>query len=451
MKTIHNRIGASLALLLLGASLAGCGSTAEKPKEGAAAPATSEPASDQPVVTEPITLTFYRFYAGLSDKEYNEYFVQPLQKKYPNVTLKFIYSSLTGPLSAENILVSGENPDLIYTSNYSLPIFKQLKMQENLTPMIQKTKFDMKRFDPAILEALSKYSDDGNTYAVPFSLNFAPLFYNKDIFDKFGVPYPKDQSTWDDIIALQKQLTRMDNGVQFRGIVSPVAKQFGDQLALAYADNKTKKATLQTEQWKKALDVLKRLYEIPGATESADKLPTDTKTFFQDQTTAMYTNWADSALGNLTDLADKGKPMNWDMTTYPSFTDAPGIGRRVDFHLMMVSPTSKHKELVFDIIRYLTSEEIQLNMTKNARMTALNNEAMKKQFGESLPVMKGKNLTGALKTKMAGITPSDYDVPVSGIVNKAGSSVALNKKDVNTALRDAQEEADKAIASEAIK
>ena len=143
--------------------------------------------------------------------------------------------------------------------------------------------------------------------------------------------------------------------------------------------------------------------------------------------------------------------MNWDMTTYPSFADAPGIGRRVDFHLMMVSPTSKHKELVFDIIRYLTSEELQLNMTKNARMTALNNEAMKKQFGESLPVMKGKNLAGALKTKMAGITPSDYDVPVSGIVNKAGSSVALNKKDVNTALRDAQEEADKAIASEAIK
>jgi multiple sugar transport system substrate-binding protein len=118
---------------------------------------------------------------------------------------------------------------------------------------------------------------------------------------------------------------------------------------------------------------------------------------------------------------------------------------------MMVSPTSKHKELVFDMIRYVTSEANQLEMTKNARMTALDNAGMKARFGENLKVMQGKNLTAALKTKSAAVNPSDYDVPVSGLVNKAGTNVGTNKKDINTALREAQEEADKLIAAEAAK
>jgi multiple sugar transport system substrate-binding protein len=440
---------------MLGSLLSGCGSEAKNTKAadknaGAAqATAKDEALTDTPVMTEPINLTFYKFYVGLTDKEFDQYFVQPLKKKYPNVTLTLVNSGLTGPLAPENILVAGVEPDLIFTSNYSFSIFKNLKMNQNLNSYIEKTKFDLNRFDPAVVESLKKYNDDG-VYAIPFSVNIAPLFYNKDIFNKFAVEYPKDQSTWDEIVTLQKKLVRNEGGVQYRGIVPPVAKQFGDQLVLSYADNATKKATLETEQWKKVLGLVKQFYEVPGMLDG-DKLPTDTKTFFEQQTTAMYTNWADTALANLTNLDAKGQPMNWDMTTYPSFSDAKGIGRRVDFHLMMMSSTSKHKDLIFDIMRYMTNETIQLDMTKNARMTALNKEEIKKNYAQSFKIIEGKNLAAALKFKSAGVKPSDYDAPVSGLVNKAGSDVATNKKDINTALRTAQEEANKLIAEESAK
>ena len=437
------------------AALAGCGgksadggSNSGAAAVGANASGSAAPSDDSgSKYTEPVTLTFYQFYAGLSDKELDQYFIQPLKKKFPNVTLKKIYSGLQGPLDAYNILASGENPDLIYTSNYSLPIFKDAKLQEKLDDYIKKNKFDMSKFDPVILDTLKKYNSDG-TYAIPFSVNVAPLFYNKAIFDKFAVPYPKDQSTWDDIVELNNRLTRQDGGVQYRGIIPPVAKQLGDQLALTYA--KDNKATINNDQWKKVLELYQRFFTNQAMLDNG-KIPEDKKMFFEQQTSAMYTNWADSALATLSGMAEKGQPMNWDMTTYPAFKESPGIGRRVDFHLMMVSPTSKHKDLVFEIIAYVTSEEIQMDMTKNARMTALNNNEIKKHYAENFDIMKGKNMNAIINNKSAGINPSDYDVELSGYVNQAGYDVALGRKDINTALRERQEQGDKYIAEQLAK
>lgn len=404
--------------------------------------------STNPKNNEPVNLTFYRYYAGLSDAEFDQYFVQPIQKKYPNVTLTPIYSGKTGSLDPDNILASGESPDIIYTSNYSLATFKRVQMSTNLTEFIQKNKFNMNQFDPIIIDALKKYDESGEFHAIPFSLSFAPLFYNKSIFDKFGVSYPKEQSTWDDIIELNRSLTRMDSGVQYRGIVPPVVKQFGDQLSLTYADDKTKKATVNNEPWKKVLQLYQQFYETTGMLDGDGKMPKDTTNFFENQTAAMFSNWANDALVKLIDLEEKGRGLDWDMTTYPSFKEAPGIGRRVDFHLLMMSQTSKHKDLVFDIISHIASEEIQMNMTRNARMTSLNNPEMKKHYGEELKIMEGKNLEAALKFTSAVVNPSDFDVPISDRLNSAGYDVALGRKDINTALREAQEAADKLIAEE---
>jgi multiple sugar transport system substrate-binding protein len=79
--------------------LVGCGG--KSPESGAnTAPAGNNAPTDDSGSknNEPVTLTFYQFYAGLSDKELDQYFIQPLKKKFPNVTLKKIYSGLQGPL-----------------------------------------------------------------------------------------------------------------------------------------------------------------------------------------------------------------------------------------------------------------------------------------------------------------------------------------------------------------
>ncbi len=52
---------------------------------------------------------------------------------------------------------------------------------------------------------------DGKHYGLPFATNCTALFYNKDILDKAGVPYPDENTTWDEFHEMAKKLT--DYGV----------------------------------------------------------------------------------------------------------------------------------------------------------------------------------------------------------------------------------------------
>ena len=49
---------------------------------------------------------------------------------------------------------------------------------------------------------------DGIQYGFPLSLQINVLFYNKNIFDRFGVPYPHDAMTWEEFAHTAKRVTR---------------------------------------------------------------------------------------------------------------------------------------------------------------------------------------------------------------------------------------------------
>jgi multiple sugar transport system substrate-binding protein len=430
----------TIAAVLAAAVATGCSNT--EPKDSAANPVPAK---------EPVSLTLFRYYAGLTEQEFDQYIAKPVKSKFPHVTINFVSAKTTNASELEQMLASGDQADIIFTSNYSLPVVIKMGLAETLDESMKKADMKLDRFEPSVVDALAKYGTAGNTYAVPFSLNFAALLYNKDVFDRFGVPYPKEMSTWDDILELSKKLTRMDGTTQFRGIIMPAIKQVGDQLSLAYADKEKHKATIHNDEWKQVFEFMAPFYAIPGASDNG-KTPAALKTFMEDRTLAMNAEWISNAIGPLTELEKNGQPVNWGMTTYPSFKGRPGIGRAVDFHLMTVSKTSKHKQLVFEILNALAGEEVQTTITKNGRLTVLNNDAIKNQFGGELAVMKGKDLTAALKSKPARmVTPTDYDVISSTLLAQGLSSMLANKKDLNTALRDAQEAADKKIAEERAK
>lgn len=52
---------------------------------------------------------------------------------------------------------------------------------------------------------------DGKHYGLPFATNCTALLYNRDLFDKAGVKYPDENTTWDEFHEMAKKLTK--NGV----------------------------------------------------------------------------------------------------------------------------------------------------------------------------------------------------------------------------------------------
>ena len=53
---------------------------------------------------------------------------------------------------------------------------------------------------------VDSYKIDGKTYAVPYRQDSWVMFYNKDLFQKAGVPIPDGSWTWDDYVAALKKL-----------------------------------------------------------------------------------------------------------------------------------------------------------------------------------------------------------------------------------------------------
>ena len=66
---------------------------------------------------------------------------------------------------------------------------------------------DFSDFAPSLFD---QASFKGNIYYIPISWNNIMINYNRDLFDKAGVAYPKEGWTWDDFRATAKALTVKD-------------------------------------------------------------------------------------------------------------------------------------------------------------------------------------------------------------------------------------------------
>ena len=62
-------------------------------------------------------------------------------------------------------------------------------------------------------ELANIYVRDGQHYGLPNEFNINTIFYNTELFDQAGVPYPDGTWTWDEFVDVAKQLTDVENGI----------------------------------------------------------------------------------------------------------------------------------------------------------------------------------------------------------------------------------------------
>lgn len=70
--------------------------------------------------------------------------------------------------------------------------------------------FDLADFYPPAIEGWGMYG--GRIYGIPGDVDIYAMYYNKTMFDKYGVPYPDETWDWEKCLWAAKQLTRDTNG-----------------------------------------------------------------------------------------------------------------------------------------------------------------------------------------------------------------------------------------------
>lgn len=180
------------AAMLMG--MAGCGS------DGGSSGAGSDGKNED----GKIVLNFYEH----SDSEpYLQQFVDAYEAQNPNVEINMtIISNDDYDNKIKVMLAGGGDVDVFWLRSGSAA--RQLAGDGALLPLnelCEKNGVDTSVYG----ECQTAYELDGETYGLATTKSAWMLFYNKDLFDAAGIPYP-EAMTWDEYTELAKSLTTDD-------------------------------------------------------------------------------------------------------------------------------------------------------------------------------------------------------------------------------------------------
>ncbi len=447
-----------LLVLIFCLTLSAC---SESTETGGATPApaptqTPPETKEQPAATkeepeekvekpqEPVELIFYS-----QVPDYDEYFMETfgnlIVENFPHVTPAHLKASTN---ALKDVVVTGQPIDIMFMSIGQADSLTSNGYQYDISDLIKQYDFDLSHIEPTALE-LQRGFAEGGLYGLPVFTNTLGLFYNIDLFDKFGVEYPRDGMTWPELMELAASLARTDEGIQYRGLgMSPSANIVLNQYSAAYIDPQTKRNAFLTEPFMNAFKLLTDVAFIPGngLTEDTWSLGAQQNLFIKDQTTAMFLHFVVYALSFFQDQ------LNWDIAAYPQLPEEPGMGAQTYPTYFYVTQTSEHKEQAFEVIAYMTSPEFQNHLARRGMLPILKDtvEGMK-EFGQDVDYLRGKNVQALIPERFAPSALSSVEVvraqsPGHSAFFDAYKNMVLEMKDFNTALREAGEAYDQQLA-----
>ncbi len=267
----------------------------------------------------------------------------------PDIKIDFLHIPQNYFQKIHLLFASNTAPDVVFINNQYLPIYVNAGVLEDLTPYDNIFKFnDFYKNSTAALSYNSKI------YAVPRDVSNLVIYYNKDIFDKYNVPYPSDNWTYDEFLTTAKKLTHLPQtfGISFEEeplFYLPYLMSFGLDTVPDFNDETTQKGL------KIYADLRNKYHIAPQKDESASA--TMAQMFLQGKL-AMHLSGRWLVPKYRTDAK-----FNWDVTEFPKGSSGSIVP--TDASGWAVPKASKHKQQAFKLVKYLSSKQSSEKFTQS--------------------------------------------------------------------------------------
>ncbi len=261
-------------------------------------------------------------------------------------------------------LETKEAADVMWMNVY-LTKYAAAEVVKPLDEYIQKDKLDLSQY---IEGRVNAYNLDGKQYALPKGLDTVFVAYNKEIFDRYGIEYPKEGWTWDDMRTMAAEMR--DKIKEAGGKEYPIVMELDDQPSWMnfvvqnggnYISEDGKTTGMGMDQSVEAIqnmvDLMNEELMAPYTVLSETK---GTDLFISGQGGIVFIgSWKASVLENST----IGMNGNIGLIQMPSLNGSNssvlgGLG-------YCLSATSKHPDEAWELIKYITSEESLYNEAIN--------------------------------------------------------------------------------------
>jgi sn-glycerol 3-phosphate transport system substrate-binding protein len=302
-------------------------------------------------------------------------------------------------------------------------------------------------FYPAFME---NSQTGGKTYGIPFQRSTPVLYWNKDAFKAAGLDPDVAPATWEEMVDFGKKLVKKDAsgkvtqwGVRipssgfpywlFQGLTTE------NDVILANAEgNKTNFDDPKVVEALQYLIDLSKKHEVmaPGIIEWG----ATPKAFFEGQTAMMWTS-----TGNLTNVRNNA-PFDFGVAMLPANKRRGAPTGGGNFYLFKGASDEQTKAAV-DFVKWITAPEQSSKWTIATgyvapRPATWDTETMKAYTADFAPALVARD-----QLEFAVAELSTYqNQRVTGIFNDALAAAITGQKDAETALKEAQAQADEILA-----
>ena len=257
------------------------------------------------------------------------------EKENPDIKVDFMHIPQNYFQKIHLLFASNTAPDVIFINNLYLPIYANAGLLEELNTD--------DNFYPQSLNALSW---QGKLYAIPRDVSNLVIYYNKDMFLKKHIPFPKQNWTFDNFLQTSKKLTDKNTfGISFEEdplFYLPYLMSNGG----GFLPEEIKKAESQ-EAINFYADLRNKYHTAPKKNESASA--TMAQLFLQERI-GMYL----SGRWMVPKLREEAS-FDWDIAQFPKGTKGSIV--QLDASGWAISKSSKHKAEALKLINYLSDEK----------------------------------------------------------------------------------------------
>ena len=137
---------------------------------------------------------------------YYDALINAYEAANPDVNIEVIDLGSADYQTALQIQLSGGGSDFDVVAVKDIPGYNNLVkagLLQDLTPLAERDGVDTAAYG-GIVEQVSV---DGKFYELPFRSDFWVIFYNKDLFDAAGVPYPDNDMTFEEYDQIARAVT----------------------------------------------------------------------------------------------------------------------------------------------------------------------------------------------------------------------------------------------------
>lgn len=270
------------------------------------------------------------------------------EKENPNIRIDFLHIPQNYFQKIHLLFASNLAPDVIFINNQFLPVYANAGVLESLNGY---NIFNFPQFFDKSIKALSY---NGKIYAIPRDISTLIIFYNKDIFDKYGVKYPQNNWTYEEFLTTAQKLTHLPEvfGVSFDEeplFYMPYLMSFGEKGIPNVESPKTQIGL------KKYAELRNKYHVAPLKTEAASASMAQ---LFLQSRLAMHVSgrW-------LVPKYRQDADFHWDIVSFPA--GSSGSITPLDASGWAITKSSRHKKEAAKLIKYLSSKQSIERLTQS--------------------------------------------------------------------------------------